>query len=69
MTIAEALGIFTQYGGIGIFAVLWWLERDERKDAQKANSVMFERTLTALIENKNTVETLNNIFSGQRKPG
>lgn len=66
MTAAEILGIVTQYGGSAIFVVLWWLERDERKDAQKANGVMFERTLTALIENQNTVDTLNNIFSGRK---
>jgi len=68
MTVGEILGLIGQYGPSGILAVLWWLERDERKDAQKANSIMFERTLTALIENKTTVETLNNIFNG-RKPG
>lgn len=68
MTVAEILGLATQFGGAGIFAVLWWLERDERKDAQKANGEMFERTLTALIENKNTVQTLKDIFNGGR-PG
>lgn len=66
MTIVDILALVTQYGAGGIFGLLWWLERDERKDAQKANGVMFERTLTALVENKTTVERLDNIFSGRK---
>lgn len=67
MTIADLLPLIAQYGVGGVFAILWWLERDERKDAQKQNGVMFERTLTALIENRNTVETLKDIFEGRAR--
>lgn len=66
MTLPEILALVGQFGSAGIFAVLWYLERDERKEAQKQNGVMFERALTALIENKNTVQTLKEIFSGGR---
>lgn len=69
MSAAEILALVSQYGGAGIFAALWWLERDERKAEQGANKVMFERTLTALIEHKATVETLKNIFSGGPRAG
>lgn len=65
MTAAEILSVVTQFGVGGVFAVLWYLERDERRDAQKANGEMFERTLTALIENKATVQTLKEIFGGK----
>lgn len=66
MALPEILALVGQFGGMGIFAVLWYLERDERKEAQKQNGVMFERTLTALVENKNTVQTLKEIFNGGR---
>lgn len=65
MTSAEILTFVTQFGVGGVFAVMWYLERDERRDAQKANGEMFERTLTALIENRNTVQTLKEIFGGK----
>lgn len=66
MDIAQILGLMGQYGAAGIFAVLWWLERDERKKSQEVNGVMFERALTALVENKNTIQTLKDIFNGGR---
>lgn len=61
------LALVAQYGVGAIFAVLWWLERDERKDAQKANNAMFERTLTEMIETRHTLGTLQRIF-GSGKP-
>jgi len=66
VTLPEILALVGQFGGTGIFAVLWYLERDERKEAQKQNGIMFERALTVLIENKNTVQTLKDIFNGGR---
>lgn len=66
MTLPEILALIGQFGPSGVFAVLWYLERDERKEAQKANGVMFERTLTALVETKTTVATLKEIFNTGR---
>lgn len=66
MQIPEILGLVTQYGVTGLLAVMWYLERDERKDAQKANAEMFERTLNALNENKTTIQTLKDIFNSGR---
>lgn len=66
MTLPEILALLGQFGPSGVFAVLWWLERDERKEAQKANGVMFERALTTLVETKNTVATLKEIFTSGR---
>lgn len=65
MTITEVAGLVSQFGVAGFALVMWYLERDERRDAQKANTEMFERTLIALIENKRTVETLKEIFGGK----
>ena len=67
MTVAEILALAGQYGSAGIFAVLWWLERTERKEEQRAGKEMFEKTVNALAEHKQTVETIKNIFAG--KPG
>lgn len=56
------LALVTQFGTGAIFAVLWWLERNERKDAQNANAEMFEKTITALVQNNETIRTVKEIF-------
>lgn len=69
MTIESVVGIVTQFGVAGFALVMWYLERDERRDAQRTNAEMFERTLTALIENKTTVQTLKDILGGKNGGG
>lgn len=62
MPVESILGVIAQYGVGGVFVVLWWLERNERRDAQNANAEMFERTVTALVQNNETIRTVKEIF-------
>ena len=45
-----------------IFATMWWLERQERKD-------ILERSLNAMVETKSALQTLSTLLSpsGARK--
>lgn len=45
-----------------VFAVLYWLERDERKDAQKELRAVTKESTAAMVEMKSLVMQLTTIF-------
>lgn len=62
MTPAEIFELISKYGPGVIFAVLYYLERDERKDAQKELKQLSRDTITALTEMKSLVGLLASLF-------
>lgn len=62
------LGDFLEYVKAGgtpmavIFLGLWWLEREERKDAQKELRLISEKSIAAMVEMKALVGVLATIF-------
>jgi hypothetical protein len=65
MSLFEFMDYAKTAGGLAapIFAVLFWLERDERKDAQRELNDVAKQSVTAMIELKNTINQLSTIFS------
>lgn len=64
MTLVEFLE-YVKAGGAPlaiVFAVLFWMERDERKDAQKELRLVAEKSAAAMIEMKSLVAVLTTIF-------
>lgn len=49
-------------GPAAIFATLWWLERGERKDLQKALMDLGEKGFTALEGTKSTLDVLRTLL-------
>lgn len=45
-----------------IFAILWWLERNERQDAQKELKVIAQESFTTMAELKIVVSNLSQLF-------
>ena len=45
-----------------VFAILFWLERDERKDAQAENKQLTKDTLTTMAEMKALLHQVVTIF-------
>jgi hypothetical protein len=45
-----------------VFAILWWLERDERKDAQSELKLLAKDTVTTMTKLEAGVGQLANIF-------
>lgn len=64
MSFHEILDYVKAGGGVlaPIFAMLWWLERDERKDSQAELKLIAEKSTTAMIELKSLVTVLATIF-------
>lgn len=62
LDIAKSLGV----GAGPIFAVLWWLERSERKEVTKEYLALLPQTITAISETKSTVGTLGEIIRDVR---
>lgn len=64
MTVIEFLTYVKEAGVLAapIFAILYWLERDERKDAQKELRDISERSVVAIIELKGMIAQLSIIF-------
>jgi hypothetical protein len=67
MTIAELLEWAKSLGAAGtpIFALLWWLERGERKDAHDELKTITRDAIIAITEAKSSVGQLIAVF----KPG
>lgn len=51
--ILKAIGSLGAAAG-PIFAVLWWMERSERKDELKAGKILLDRAITAIESSKRT---------------
>jgi hypothetical protein len=64
MTLVELMGYVKDAGGLAapIFAILFWLERNERQDAQKELREVAENSATAMVELKAMVAQLSAIF-------
>ncbi len=64
MSLPDLLEYVKAGGGIlaPIFAILWWLERDERKDSQAELKQVAEKSTTAIVEMKSLVGVLATIF-------
>jgi len=64
MTLPEFLELIKAGGGIlaPVFAVLWWLERDERKDSQAELKQVSEKSVVAITELKSLVGQLVMVF-------
>ena len=64
MTLLELLE-YVKAGGAPlavVFAILWWLERDERKDAQAELKLLAKDTVTTLTKLESGVGLLAGIF-------
>ena len=68
MTLPEFMEYVRAGGAVTapIFALLWWLERDERKDSQKELKDVSERSVVAISEMKGLVTQLVSIFKPHR---
>lgn len=64
MTLPELLEYVKTGGGLvaPIFAMLFWLERNERQDAQRELRQVSEKSVIAMIELKSLVRQLATIF-------
>jgi hypothetical protein len=64
MTLVELLGYVKDTGGLAapIFAMLFWLERNERQDAQTELREVAENSATAMVELKAMIAQLSAIF-------
>lgn len=64
MSLPELMEYVKAGGGIlaPIFAILFWLERSERQDAQKELRQVSEKSIIAMVELKSLVAQLATIF-------
>jgi hypothetical protein len=70
MTLLELLE-YIKAGGTPlavIFAILWWLERDERKDAQSELKLLAKDTVTTMTKLEAGVGQLASIFKSTGGP-
>lgn len=49
-----------------VFLYLWWYEREERRSCQAKNELLAERTVNAVVEFKNLLQTVVDIFNGRK---
>lgn len=47
-----------------IFAVMWWLERQERRQERDEHKTVSRDMISCMIKTENTLETLGKIFTG-----
>ena len=70
MTLLELLE-YVKAGGAPlavVFAILWWLERDERKDAQSELKLLAKDTVTTMTKIEVGVGQLASIFKSNGGP-
>jgi hypothetical protein len=70
MTLLELLE-YVKAGGAPlavVFAILWWLERDERKDAQSELKLLAKDTVTTMTKLEVGVGQLASIFKSNGGP-
>ena len=70
MTLLELLE-YVKAGGAPlavVFAILWWLERDERKDAQSELKLLAKDTVTTMTKLEVGVGQLASIFKSTSGP-
>lgn len=49
-----------------IFAAMWWLERQERREEREEHKTVSRDMIEAMIKTESTLETLGRIFSGNK---
>jgi hypothetical protein len=59
---ADIFDLISKYGPGVIFAILWYLERDERKDAQEELRKISKESIIAISEAKSTIDQLVSVF-------
>lgn len=64
MTLPELLEYVKAGGGVlaPVFAILWWLERNERQDSQTELKQVSEKSVVAITELRALVGQLATIF-------
>lgn len=64
MSFPEILEYVKAGGGIlaPVFAILWWLERDERRGSQEELKLVAKESVSAMIELKSLVQVLATIL-------
>lgn len=64
MSLPEILEYVKAGGGLlaPIFVILWWMERDDRKDSQAELKIIAKESTAAMIEMKALVQILAVIF-------
>jgi hypothetical protein len=69
MTLLDMIAYVKAAGGLAapLFAALYWLERDERRDAQKELRDVSMSSVQAMGELKAMVSTLSDIFDPSRR--
>lgn len=68
MSVAEIFDLITKYGPGVIFAVLWYLERGERIDAQTELKVIARDSTVALTAVEKTIDKWSSIFKPKDTP-
>lgn len=48
-----------------IFAVMWWLERSERKQERDEHKTVSRDMIEAMVKTENTLATLGKVFTGR----
>jgi hypothetical protein len=69
MTATAILDLLAKYGPGAVFLVLWWLERDERRDSQKELKQLTRDTVTTMAELKSLVGQLVTLFKPNNSGG
>lgn len=49
-----------------IFALMWWLERQERIKEREEHKTVSRDMIEAMVKTESTLETLSRIFNGGR---
>lgn len=62
MSVAEIFDLITKYGPGVIFAVLWYLERSERIDAQTEVKVIAKDSVIAITVVEKTIDKWSSTF-------
>jgi glucose-6-phosphate dehydrogenase assembly protein OpcA len=65
---AELIEWVAKFGAMAapILLFLWWDERTDRKTLQQKLDTLSERTITAMVEFKNLLQTVVDVFNGKR---
>jgi hypothetical protein len=48
-----------------IFAVMWWLERAERKEEREEHKTVSRDMINAMVKTENTLATISSVFIGK----
>ena len=67
LSLTQVFELLGRYGPGGIFLILWWIERSERRDTQRELRRVSRDTVASLSELKAVVSQMSEVFkSGGR---